>query len=109
MAVLPWKILSSRYLIRDEWMTLRADRCETSDGVILDPYYIQEGPDWVHVAAFNTEGELLIIWQYRHGSGVVGPELPCGCVDPGESPLQAVQRELLEETGCTAFEYTMFP
>lgn len=100
MAITPWKITNSRYLIRDPWMTLRADRCETASGVVLDPYYLLEPQDWVQIVAFDREDRLLIIRQYRHGAGLISAELPCGAIEPGETPDQAARRELLEETGC---------
>lgn len=104
MAITPWKILDSRYVVRDPWMTLRADRCETGNGVLVDPYYVQEPPDWVQIVAFDRHDRVLITRQYRHGSALICTEFPCGAVEPGEEPAQAARRELLEETGCTAQE-----
>jgi 8-oxo-dGTP pyrophosphatase MutT (NUDIX family) len=101
MPVTPWKVVSSRYVIRDPWMTLRADHCEMASGVTLNPYYVQEPPDWVHVVAFDSQERILIIRQYRHGDGLVSSGLPCGAVESGEAPAQAARRELLEETGYT--------
>ena len=43
----------------------------------------------------NDEGELLLI--RRSDDGQWG--LPAGAVDPGETPADAVRREVLEETG----------
>jgi ADP-ribose pyrophosphatase YjhB (NUDIX family) len=102
MPPIPWKTIDSRYLVRDRWMTLRADRCETPAGVILDPYYVQEPEDWVQIVAFDAEDRILITRQYRHGAGVISTELPCGVVERGELASDAAARELLEETGCTA-------
>ena len=39
--------------------------------------------------------------QYRHGSKEIEIEIPGGVIDPGEDPLKAGMRELLEETGYT--------
>ena len=101
MAITPWKTTNSRYVVRDRWMTLRADRCETAVDVVLDPYYVQESEDWVQVVAFDLCGKILLTRQYRHGAGLVCMELPCGVIERGETAAQAATRELLEETGCT--------
>lgn len=99
----PWRVLASRYALRDRWISLRADRCVTERGATLDPYYVLEYPDWVHVAAFDGDDRLVMVRQYRHGAGVVSLELPGGVMDSHESdPLETGARELLEETGHVA-------
>ena len=104
MAITPWKMIDSRYLIRDPWMVLRADRCETASGVTVDPYYVLEPHDWVQIVAFDSQDRILITRQYRHGAALICAEFPCGAVEPDEAPDQAARRELLEETGCTSQE-----
>ena len=66
---------------------------EPNDIVVLD------APDWVNVLAITPQLEVIMIDQYRHGTGEVGVELPGGMIDKGESPLVAGIRELREETG----------
>lgn len=102
MPIKPWKILSTEYLIQDRWMTMRADRCELPNGVVLDKYYVRENPDFVQIVPINAEGQILIVRQYRHGPQVISTEIPGGLVDEGEEPIDAAKRELLEETGCVA-------
>lgn len=104
MAITPWKVVDFRYLVRDSWMTLRADRCQTGSGVVVDPYYVMEPPDWVQIVAFDCQDRILITRQYRHGAALISTEFPCGVVEPGEAPAEAARRELLEETGCTSQE-----
>jgi 8-oxo-dGTP pyrophosphatase MutT (NUDIX family) len=104
-----WDTLDSRYLIRDRWLTLRVDRCETDCGVIVDPYYVQEPRDWVQVVAFDSSDHILVTRQYRHGLGEICTELPGGGVDDGETPSEAIRRELLEETGHTTDEFHALP
>jgi ADP-ribose diphosphatase len=62
-------------------------------------FYVVEAPDWVNVVAITPDDQIILIEQYRHGTGSITLEIPGGIVDPGESPLEAGKRELLEETG----------
>jgi ADP-ribose pyrophosphatase len=48
------------------------------------------------------DGRLLLVRQYRHAVGEFLWELVAGRIEPGESPLVAARRELLEETGYAA-------
>ena len=56
----------------------------------------------VVVLAVDGSGRILLERQYRHAAQDFLWELPAGRIDPGEAPLKAAQRELLEETGYTA-------
>lgn len=97
-----WELLSSEYLYRDSWFTARKDRCRTPDGRIVDPYYVLEYPDWANALALTEDGEVLLVRQYRHALGKTLLELPGGVVEAGDpSPMEAIGRELAEETGYT--------
>ena len=97
--VKPWKVRNSRYLFRDRWLTVRVDHCVTPDNVEVPSYYVLEYPGWVNVVALDAEDHLILVRQYRHALGDVSLELPCGCMEAGETPLETAARELLEETG----------
>jgi ADP-ribose pyrophosphatase len=45
---------------------------------------------------------ILLIRQYRHAAGKLLLELPAGRIEPGEKPMAAGKRELIEETGYRA-------
>ena len=95
-----WKLLSSEYLFKDLWFTVRKDACERADGKRIDPYYVYEFPDWVTAVAITTEGKFIFERQYRHALGRTMMEIPGGCVDPEDVSLEtAIARELKEETG----------
>lgn len=98
----PWHRLHSTPIVQSPWMSLRADACQLPNGLVLDPYYVIEEHDWVHIFAQRDDGEVLCVRQYRHAGEAVCTELPGGVIDEGESPLAAAQRELREETGYTA-------
>lgn len=104
MKNLNWKILSSEYIFRENWFTIRKDICETPSGKIVNPYYVYEFPTWVSSLALTEDGDVVMIRQYRHGIAETILEVPGGGVDPGDQSLDAaISRELLEETGY-AFE-----
>jgi ADP-ribose pyrophosphatase len=48
---------------------------------------------------------VIVERQYKHGPAHMVLTLPAGAVDPGEAPLAAAKRELLEETGYAAAEW----
>jgi ADP-ribose pyrophosphatase len=99
-----WRINDSNYIVNDRWLTLRKDICKSSDSRIIDPYYVVEAKNAVHIIAFNDHNEVILTCQYRHGAQIKSFEFPCGEIDNGETPLNAVHRELCEETGFTVRE-----
>jgi 8-oxo-dGDP phosphatase len=96
--VKPWTVRGTRYLVRERWLTARVDACVTPAGVSMD-YYVLEYPGWANVVALDGEDSVILVRQYRHALGDVSLELPCGVIEPGETPVEGGARELLEETG----------
>jgi ADP-ribose pyrophosphatase len=56
-------------------------------------------PGSVVILAFDDEGELILVRQYRHAIGRWVWELPAGSLNRGEDPEQAAIRECHEEIG----------
>ena len=94
-----WEVLGREYLYRRPWLTVRRDRVRLPTGAVNDEYYVLEYPTWVNVIAIDREGRFVMVEQYRHGLQEVFTELVAGVAEEGEAPLEAAQRELLEETG----------
>lgn len=69
-----------------------------------EPYRVVtlELPDWVTVVAERRDGLVVLVEQLRYGTNAVSLETPGGILDPGETPIAAARRELLEETGHVA-------
>ena len=80
-------------------MRIRADTVELPDGTIVDDYFVQESRGYSVVFALTTDGDVVLVRQYKHGIGQVILELPAGGIDPGEDPAVCAARELAEETG----------
>ena len=51
--------------------------------------------------------EVILERQYRHAAGQFLIELPAGRIEPGEAPLAAAKREMIEETGFRARRWTL--
>lgn len=65
-------------------------------------------PGAVGIAALDEEDRILLIRQYRHPVGAFLFELPAGLRDvAGEEPLLTAQRELAEEAGIVAQEWSI--
>ncbi len=99
MEILKWQKLSSRYLVKEKWATLRVDTCKLQNGTIKDDYFVLEYPNWVNAIALTKEHKVIMVRQYRHAADIISLEIPGGVMDGEESPEFAVRRELLEETG----------
>jgi len=106
MTDLRWKTLSSQYLFKERWFTVRKDVCETPGGKLVDPYYVFEFPTWVGAVPVTEDGKIIMVRQYRHALGETCLEIPGGCVDDTDKDFEsAAARELLEETGYSFSSY----
>jgi 8-oxo-dGTP pyrophosphatase MutT (NUDIX family) len=75
---------------------------ESPRGQKKGTFYRLACPEWVHAVPFTPADnglEIIAVEQFRHGIDGSSLEFPGGVCNPGESPLDAAKRELLEETG----------
>lgn len=106
MTDLTWKLRQRRTVYQHEpWLKVHADTVELPDGRLVEDYHRVDMTDFAIAAAETGDGKFIVIRQFKMGVGAVSLTLPGGMIDPGESPVQAAQRELLEETGYIAEEW----
>lgn len=101
----PWDILSRTYLGHFRIFHLRRDEAVSPRTGASHSFFILEAPDWVNVIPLTPGGDVVMVRQYRHGTGTITLELPAGMADrAGEAAVTAAARELREETGYVARE-----
>lgn len=94
----PWQVESSETEAEYEVYSVRLDRVRSpKTGKVLD-YHVVVAVNGVAVIALTTDGELVMVEQYRHGVRELSLELPGGILDD-DTPEDAARRELQEETG----------
>jgi 8-oxo-dGDP phosphatase len=94
-------------IYRGKVMALRADEVVMPGGRAARREII-EHPGAVAIAALDPDDRIMMIHQYRHALGRRLWELPAGLLDvAGEDPLEAARRELTEEAGLEATDWSV--
>src|SRR5579871_1270433 len=83
----------------------------TTDEVVLPNGHrtvleVVHHPGGAAVAALDTAGRVCLLRQYRYVAGGWLWELPAGKLEPNEPPLSTAQRELIEEAGVSATQWS---
>ncbi|MGA9377897.1 MAG: NUDIX hydrolase, partial [Phormidium sp.] len=100
-----WRILKSKLVFNNKWVTIRQDEVELPKGEIIDDFFVFVRPDIVLVFPVTENQEIVFVRQYRHATGEILLELPAGRLDSEiEDAEVAARRELEEETGYIAKE-----
>lgn len=94
-----WDVIESEYLFRKPWLTARREHVRLPTGAEIKDFYVLEYPEFCNVIAVTKDGRFVMERQYRHARQLTAIEIPAGCVEEGEDPMEAAKRELYEETG----------
>ena len=97
--------VASETVFQGRLLRVKRDSVRLHDGASATREYIEHGGAVMIIPVLDS-GELLMERQYRYALRRHCLEFPAGKIDPGEEPLATGRRELLEETGYVAREWT---
>ncbi|MFL6025245.1 MAG: NUDIX domain-containing protein [Marmoricola sp.] len=106
---LSWPVAASRDIHRDDWVVAVRRDTISRPGHPEDQFgrLVVEDPGAVVILAIDDQDRVVVVHQYRHPAQMRLVELPAGKLDlPGEDPVVAARRELLEEAGLEADHWT---
>jgi ADP-ribose pyrophosphatase len=86
-------------------LKVRRDVVRLPDGSQGVREYIRH-PGAVAIVPLFDDGRVLLERQFRYPHGREFIEIPAGKLEPGEPHLETAKRELLEETGYAAAQWT---
>jgi ADP-ribose pyrophosphatase len=100
------KVLDSHVSFQGKIFSVTTDTVTEPGGVTSTRDVIRHNGSVIVLAVDSSKSKrnptVLIERQYRHAAGQFLLELPAGRIEPGEKPLAAAKRELIEETGYRA-------
>lgn len=107
----PWQTLDREIIFQPhggKFLTVETHRVGLPDGRVIEEWPWLITPDYVNIAVITEQGEFLCFRQTKYA--VAGESLAVvgGYLEPGEEPLAAAQRELLEESGYCARSWQAF-
>ena len=104
-----WRTRARRTVMQagdGRFLTVEYHTVELPDGQVIEDWPWLITPDFVNVVAETRDGEFICFRQTKYAVAGVSLAVTGGYLEPGEDPLVAAQRELLEETGYTAPDWT---
>jgi ADP-ribose pyrophosphatase len=97
--------IASELVFDGKLLKVYRDQVRLPDGSHGEREYIRH-PGAVAVVPLFDDRSVLLERQFRYPQGRVFIEVPAGKLEPNEPHLDTAKRELLEETGYSAAEWT---
>ena len=100
MTVGRWEVLGREEVFAARpYVAIAREQIRTGSGLVVDDFYQVELATFALCVPQLASGEIITLWQYKHGPRRHGLGFPAGFVESSEAPDIACKRELREETG----------
>ena len=96
--IMPEPTLTSETVFSGKLIDVRRDSVRLPNGRTTDREIVVH-PETIAVLPVLEDGRLVLVRQFRKAAERTLLEVPAGGIDPGETPEDAVLREMVEETG----------
>jgi 8-oxo-dGTP pyrophosphatase MutT (NUDIX family) len=96
-----YTVLKREMILNNPYVSVEEQLVQLPNGEQTN-WYITQGPHAAIIIPLCENGNILMQKAYKHGSGEIITEFCSGIIEKNESPEEAAERELLEETGYKA-------
>jgi ADP-ribose pyrophosphatase len=94
-----WEVLGREKVLEHPFLGVEMERIRLPNGEVIEDWPIVSTRDYANAVVLNESGQVMILHGYKHGPGRSSWQVPGGYLEDGEDALDAIQREVLEETG----------
>lgn len=94
-----WKKSERKLLKEYPIFSVWEEKCTNPRNGHQSTFFLMTGLDWANVIALTPDKKVVLVKQYRRGTDQYTLEIPGGCIEKGEQPIESAIRELREETG----------
>ncbi len=102
-----WSTLSRTPILNhSKYLSVEDRTVRTPTGQVIEHWPWVVLPGYINVVVVTIEGKFLFFRQTKYALGEVSLATVGGYMEPGESALETAQRELMEETGYEAENWT---
>ena len=93
------RLLASETVLSTPFFSIVKERFQDRAADEPYDYYKLDRADGLIMLGLTANNEIILVRQFRPALRQFTLELPCGAIDPGETPAAAAEREFYEETG----------
>ena len=107
MSALPGR-QGRKVIYESPWVNLYLDAVRFPNGRVIEEYHLLDFPNAaVSAVVENAQGAVAFVQVWRYTTGRADWELPAGGLEAGETPLEAAEREVREETGFSSSDHRL--